>query len=334
MITVVLVNWNGWADTIACLQSLLNCSAVPARVIVVDNHSSDESVDILQRWGEHGLELVPRDGAIEQHALRGGACPRLLNFVHYDDTRQRFGEVDHQLPPPTQAAIPIHVVTCGRNGGFGYGCNVGMKLGQLLGTDVFWLLNNDCVVPPEALALVNADALQHPRTILGTILKYYHEPDRIQAVGGGTFSRLTGGVTTLQRLSPERRLDFINGASMVFHAHCLEEVGGFDERIFMYFEENDFCMRAAGLGYRFDVVATDVFHKHGGSQGSRPSVKAWTQVLLNKHYVLRKNLGPGPWILFFFGMLVVRSILPLRDSVQGHAARHVLRSLITRACAR
>ena len=140
---------------------------------------------------------------------------------------------------------------------------------------------------------------------------------------------MTGKVKTLRSADSDRRLGFINGASMIFTAACLDEVGGFDERIFMYFEESDFCMRAAALGYGFDVVPTAVFHKHGGSQGSRPSINAWTQVLLNKHYVLRKNLGWGLWVFFFFGMLIVRCMLPAVRSVERQAARKVLRSLIT-----
>ena len=36
---VVLLNWNGWRDTIACLQSLLQSREVQLRVIVCDNAS-------------------------------------------------------------------------------------------------------------------------------------------------------------------------------------------------------------------------------------------------------------------------------------------------------
>jgi GT2 family glycosyltransferase len=203
-----------------------------------------------------------------------------------------------------------------------------MKLGRRLGTEVFWLLNNDCVVSPETLQMVYKYALQQPRTIFGTILRYYHHPDRIQAVGGGKFSSLTGSVETLRDPTSDRKLDFIVGASMIFGASCLDQIGGFDEKIFMYFEENDFCMRAAAHGYHFDVVPTAVFHKHGGSQGNSPSINAWTQVLLNKQYVLRKNLGWGLWVFFFFGMLVVRATLPTAGSVKRQAARKVLHSLI------
>ena len=46
-VTVVVLNWNGWRDTLACLESLRHLAEVP-RVIVVDNGSSDESVERLR----------------------------------------------------------------------------------------------------------------------------------------------------------------------------------------------------------------------------------------------------------------------------------------------
>ncbi len=46
VVTVVL-NWNGWRDTVACLESLRNSDVTP-RVIVVDNGSTDGSGDRIR----------------------------------------------------------------------------------------------------------------------------------------------------------------------------------------------------------------------------------------------------------------------------------------------
>jgi GT2 family glycosyltransferase len=55
------------------------------------------------------------------------------------------------------------------------------------------------------------------------------------------------------------------GFCMLIGRECLERTGLFDEEAFGrgYGEENDFCMRAAALGYRH-VLATDVFVRHHG----------------------------------------------------------------------
>lgn len=57
-IGVVVVNWNGSADTVTCLDSLAAAEPGPARVVIVDNGSTDGSVDTLKRWrGSSRLSL-------------------------------------------------------------------------------------------------------------------------------------------------------------------------------------------------------------------------------------------------------------------------------------
>jgi len=54
----VVVNWNGLADTTACLDSLAAAVPGPARVVVVDNGSSDGSLEGLKAWQDgHALPL-------------------------------------------------------------------------------------------------------------------------------------------------------------------------------------------------------------------------------------------------------------------------------------
>lgn len=42
-VAVVILNWNGWRDTIACVESLRLQSVKPAWIVLVDNASTDES---------------------------------------------------------------------------------------------------------------------------------------------------------------------------------------------------------------------------------------------------------------------------------------------------
>lgn len=47
---VILLNWNGTADTLAALESLWQTEPRPRRVVVVDNGSAQESIQVLQEW--------------------------------------------------------------------------------------------------------------------------------------------------------------------------------------------------------------------------------------------------------------------------------------------
>lgn len=49
-VAIVVLNWNGWRHTVECLQSLLALSYPNYHIIVVDNGSTDGSVDRIQTW--------------------------------------------------------------------------------------------------------------------------------------------------------------------------------------------------------------------------------------------------------------------------------------------
>ena len=44
-VDVVILNWNGWLDTIACLESLRRQDYFNFNLLVVDNDSTDGSVE-------------------------------------------------------------------------------------------------------------------------------------------------------------------------------------------------------------------------------------------------------------------------------------------------
>jgi GT2 family glycosyltransferase len=331
MISVVLVNWNGWHDTLACVQSLLNSSSGLFRIIVVDNSSSDQSLEAFKSWSRREFELIPRPEKLDGLSVAGRERRRDASFGRYNEAEQRFEGFDVDTPDASR----VYFIESGRNGGFGFGCNVGLRLGRQLGSSGYWLLNNDCVVKPDTLATIAARLERRPDCVFGTVLRYYSRPDTIQVIGGGFFNSLTSSATSItkheQLRKQLRKLNFINGASMIFSDRCLKDTGYFDERIFMYFEENDFCIRARAAGYCFDVVETDVFHKHGGSQGGGASVGAWTNVLINRHYVSKKHLGWGPWIFFFYATLLVRSLLPIGEKNARLGARRAFKRLLSRS---
>lgn len=51
-VTVIIVNWNGWEDTIECLESLFQINYPKYQIIVVDNHSQDDSVKRIKEYAK------------------------------------------------------------------------------------------------------------------------------------------------------------------------------------------------------------------------------------------------------------------------------------------
>ncbi|MGH9597903.1 MAG: glycosyltransferase family 2 protein, partial [Edaphobacter sp.] len=50
LVCVVVLNWNGWRDTIECLESVFRLDYVQLRVVVCDNASSDDSMEKIEGW--------------------------------------------------------------------------------------------------------------------------------------------------------------------------------------------------------------------------------------------------------------------------------------------
>ena len=49
MIGIVIVNWNGWSDTLESLESILRQRGLQCRIVVCDNASSDEAATLEHR---------------------------------------------------------------------------------------------------------------------------------------------------------------------------------------------------------------------------------------------------------------------------------------------
>lgn len=314
MLSVILVNWNGASDTIACIESLLAADRALMRIIVVDNDSPNNSLEVLTRWA--------------------GTCQLdcQVQFGRYLESDTRFLGFEGSFEDSLEQLSPkpfIYIVESGRNGGFGFGCNIGMLLADRLGTDSYWLLNNDCVVNEKAVVEVAKAVENHPDTVFGTIVRYFAAPHAVQVYGGGSFSKLTGKNVSAIKAHAKESFDYIYGASMIFSDRARLAIGNFDEKIFMYYEEMDFCLRAQAAGFDFDVVTTDVFHKHGGSQGGVSSA-AWANVLKNKYYVLNKHFGWGFWTLVYFASLFIRCVLPIGGKRASIGARAALKALLSK----
>ncbi|MCX7278832.1 MAG: glycosyltransferase family 2 protein [Burkholderiales bacterium] len=69
LVTVVVLNWNGWADTLQCLASLYTLSAPLPNILLIDNHSSDHSVERI-RQAYPGLEVL----VTNENLGFGGGC--------------------------------------------------------------------------------------------------------------------------------------------------------------------------------------------------------------------------------------------------------------------
>ena len=86
-----------------------------------------------------------------------------------------------------------------------------------------------------------------------------------------------------------REVPLVTAALSLFRTEALRKAGGFDERIFMYFEDVDLCLRLRGLGYRFLLEPGSTGMHMAGASSSRRMAEKWE--LQSSAFITRKYLG-------------------------------------------
>ncbi|MDD2582600.1 MAG: glycosyltransferase family 2 protein [Desulfuromonadaceae bacterium] len=289
---IIVVNWNGWGDTVECLESLMRLEGAHFRVVVCDNASSDASLKHIADWAEGSLDAYVPDGNMVRH-YSYPPVKKPLDWVEYDRQGAESGGRKDVDPP-------LVLIRTGDNLGFAGGNNIGLR--YALARDDFdyvWLLNNDTVVEPQTLAsLLSRMAAKPTAGMCGSTILRYHEPQRIDACGGGNYCKWIGlpwhiGRTRRVDKVPgpggaERWMNYVVGASLLVSRQFLKDIGLMCEEYFLYFEETDWAIRSRGrytLAYAPESV---VYHKIGASIGTRTDPRE--KSLLCDYYNIRNRI--------------------------------------------
>lgn len=245
---VVVVNWNTGGYLASCLESVY-ASAKSAdwlgRVIVVDNASSDNSLELAASWLQEPQTVLIRNA---------------------------------------------------ENQGFGVACNQGARAGTAA---LLLFLNPDARLLSGVVERVSQFLASPAGGEVGICGVRILDDDGRPSVVGGPFPTprlLIGHTTGLWRVAPAlfpRRhppaptesqfMDHVIGAFLVIRRHLFEQVGGFDERYFMYHEEVDLCQRCRDLGWlTFYLADVHVFHTANVSS-NKIRAKRLFYVLRSRH---------------------------------------------------
>lgn len=239
-IGIVIVNWNRWQLTQACIAALRSSVETDFRCYVVDNASTDGSADHLATLGSD------------------------VTLIRHDV-----------------------------NAGWAGGNNIGIARALGDGHDFIMLLNNDAMLARDTLATLSRveaslTVTGGPRPVLGPI-------ERCEDGRYGFFQATTAPETGIPawdpakvvRAAPQQKLiptSYVQGSALFTHRSLFERVGLFDERYFLYYDEADWCFRAARAGHPLLMVRdATVQHDSGATTGGLLSV-------LQTYFLIRNRL--------------------------------------------
>jgi len=187
-------------------------------------------------------------------------------------------------------------------------------------------VNPDSVVGDQAVAALLDKADQYPEAAVICPQNYD---------GSGDLALVHDVPMFDQRIFPKalRRRDrepapegdlcaaFISGAVNLVRVVALREVGGFDENIFLYFEDDDLCMRFRQAGYPL-ILTQDAAVTHLNAGSVRPSLHyhwekfwcyGWSRLYIeNKHHGVSSALALGIRNLARFGFKALGYVILLR----------------------
>lgn len=229
---VIILNWNGKENTLACLASL---QKLQASIIVIDNASMDDSVATIRK-------KFPKVQLIENKTNLGFAAGNNLGIkralsagVDYlwllnNDTL--VDDQTHRELIKTGAAYP----------------QAGIIGGKIYFAKGFEFHSERYQKSEKGKVLWYAGGLIDWRNI-------YASHRGVDEVDRGQYDKpeITG---------------FVTGCSMFIKKEVIKTIGIFDERYYLYWEDVDFCLRARSAGYQLLYIPKAIiWHKNASSSG-------------------------------------------------------------------
>src|SRR5258706_3849031 len=196
-----------------------------------------------------------------------------------------------------------HLLPLTDNRGYAGGNNLGLAWALDQGADWMLILNEDTILADDCLARLVAVGESDPRIgIVGPMVYHFDEPSVIQSAGGRlgpSWSALliANNEPDTGQFREPRPVEWISGCAMLIRRRVLEQIGLFDERFFIYWEEIDLCLRARQAGWQLIHAPQAKLWHRGVKRDYRPSPAVTYYTTRNLFLLLQKNHAPlGAWL--------------------------------------
>ncbi len=269
-ISIIILNWNGWRDTIECLESLYRIDYISYDVIVLDNGSTDRSLEEIRAYLGGRTQVASK---FIEYAVKN----KPIKILEYTNSEAELGGGREKEIANLASNKKIVLIRNDKNYGFAEGNNIGMRYAlRACNPDYILLLNNDTVVKSDFLTeLVNVLQSDETAGFAGPSIYYYNYKGMtnvFSTVGmnlvmeKGWFVRIGGIELDRGQYKAAITVDFLEGSCLLIRRAALDRIGLFDARYFAYWEETDLCIRGRAAGYRcICVPAAKIWHKVSSS---------------------------------------------------------------------
>lgn len=236
---IIIINWNSGDQLRACLQSIQDADRTSFRlkkVVVVDNASHDDSINDLPSFN-YQLEVI------KNLTNRGFGAASNQAAKLCDAAYILFLNPDTRLFPKALRA-PMEFMIDKNNAHIGL-CSV-------QNTDENGTIKPSCFKFPRE---------KHLLTMIFPMSK--------------VLSRLQHQMLHLSH-EKSSEVECFSGAFLLIRRSLFEQLGGYDERYFVFFEDFDLAYRAYKKGYKSYFLAQEesqIYHKHKKSASGASAIR-------------------------------------------------------------
>lgn len=328
---IIILNWNGWEDTLECLESIWNSNYPYFRCIVIDNGSSDNSCERILKWAYKSQNTTT------DPLLSGDKYPEKI--LVYDKKAAENGgneKEERKLHSPGRYLV---LIKNHENSGFAGGCNIGLRYALSKEAELVFFLNNDTIIDKDALGRM-AGFLKERTDYCGVTgqIRLYHDPERTWNCGGnlrwyGARKYIYSDTPVVQ--TPQngyRRITFVTGCAVMFRIDIFRDTGLLTEKFFFGEEDFELSLRLYRQRFKIAILFTSIiYHKVNVSINKSfqdDSLSKIYSYYLKRFINLRDYWPFWRWRLwrFFYGFYIVW-LLKTRYRIQFKSIFSFLRSL-------
>lgn len=315
-VSIIILNWNGWKDTIECLESLSQIDYPNYDVIIVDNASKDESIKKIKEYirGEINVKSTFFTYNLENKPMQ---------VIEYKNEELIFKVKDTEKYHNISSNRKITIIENDKNYGFAEGNNIAIRYAlRVLDPHYLLLLNNDTVVDKYFLSeMVKTAETDKKIGIVGPKIYYYdyESKNNILWFAGGKINSLTGqtyheGINDEEKITHNmiKECQYITGCSMLIRNKLLHQLGGFDKIFFAYYEDVDLSVRASKAGWKnIYVPKSKIWHKVSKSTSENYlniSPTTMYYITRNRIIFMKKNSNLFTYCVFLTYFLTYKHI--------------------------
>lgn len=308
-VSVIVLNWNRWEDTIKCLESVYQLDYGNYDVFLVDNGSTDDSIEKVKDYCKGKIEV--NTPFFEYSSFNK---PIKHKEIIFDGISFENGElpIENNLPAH-KSHLELSIIKISENRAFAGGNNVGLKyVLDNIDSEYIFLVSNDIIVDKDFLEIIKF-ADDHPKT--GSFqpkMLCIDYPDKIDSVGleysknGLGFNRGAFTESNLYNI-PEEIFGCCAGAC-IYRSKALKDVEldgqYFDEDFEAYYEDFDLSFRLRWAGWNSWYFPESVcYHGRAKTCGVLSDFTVYHN-WRNYNWVLFKNL-PNDYIIKNFYRLIL-----------------------------